>query len=205
MEYYLILRVLGKGKYITTGLQVPVVDIESADEDDEEEDTDRNRRETRFMENSPAASMQKRRNLQSAPASTKTTGRNAPNIFEEDTRPTLLDIQKERVKAANYESKVKQLCDSMKPFKVESERVIQDYYLVVVKTRSKEGLSSYQRRVSEVTEEDIKKATGKPGVPSMTMKRLNWDFNRPNEPDPAPLNAQMVRGRQMSMIPAAAW
>lgn len=198
---------LGKGKLLTTGLQAPV-DLATARTDEE----DSPRKDPRI---SPVPSpdkilLKRRQSLKSAPAGQKSTSATArtattPNIFEEDKRPTLLEIQRERVKAADYDNRVQQLCNAMKPFRVDADHVIHDYYFVVVDSRCKEieRKSSYRRRESVVTQEDIEKATGKLHIPSMTMKKLNWDFTR-DDPEPEPAVMQHMRGAPRQM-PMAAW
>lgn len=134
------------------------------------------------------------------------SSRAAPNIFEEDTRPSLLDVHRDRVRHADYEKQVNALCSAMEPFRVDKEKVINDYYLVVLQGRSEEtlGRSTYKRRVSNTTPSDMRRATGNPDVRSMTMKKVSWDFNGRSEHDDvtAVMPPMAVCNKRMSV---AAW
>ena len=186
-----------KGEYIRTSGQgyateydpsdhhitIPGEDYELSDLDDIDEDPDDTPRQKPRSKSAKAGGgflnviiKDNDRSSRSKSAKAKsdvTADKTRPSIFQEEERPpTLLEIQRERVKSANYEKKVNSFCDVIKPYR--TDRGIPDYYMV----RLVEG-SEYAKGRKRIpptafgSECDLTRDLNSMKVRSMTFKTIN--------------------------------
>ena len=178
-----------RGQYIATGGLGPVppgsIDngsVCSLDGDEEEECPPPNRPKTAHF----AGILPTKNNPGRPPPRPMTTlpeAPQAPTIFEEDTRPSLLDVHREKIHSANYEGRVKTLCTKMQPFVVSKDYLIPDYYTVRLddEMRAIRGNKFYAKEIPGTPLSDIKRAMGNMEVKSLTLKRITYDFHSPSE------------------------
>jgi len=102
------------------------------------------------------------------------------NVFDQDNKyGRLLEIQRERVKSANYERRVSELCRTLTPYVVQKDYVVQDYYqyCMVQDSRAVRGNKVSGFRTPVVQEAEIRRSIGNLDIRSMTLKRLNYNFD----------------------------
>ena len=122
----------------------------------------------------------------------------------------MCETQRERVRSARYEVRIRDFCDGLDPYKLDRERQIKDYYFVsllpnkpgmtptATDVRGSSSLTSPRRdvigRASDSqseggaavlpSESEMMKYGGDMNIRNMTFKVLNWDFSKKRRRDP---------------------
>ncbi len=194
----------GRGQYIATGLgdeeedthkNKPRQENTRATEDDQQDVTEQEKntttskesadnpdkngkKHTHFLEETLAMdkelraeqAMEQRPQTAPIPTRARTT-----SIFDKaDHTGVLLNINRDRLLAANYDTRVRELCGRMAPYRANPEYVPRDYYSnrldsYCLESRGRRPPPSDTLSTPEV---DVRKSSGNPRVRSLTMRSL---------------------------------
>ena len=96
-------------------------------------------------------------------------------FVDEQEKPTLLQLHKERVKSANYMTKIDSFVDDLKEWKADERDIIHDYYYigqVETNRHNSVGQGEGSRRIS-MKPAEIRKHTGDMQIKNLTFPKLD--------------------------------
>ncbi|XP_041359692.1 uncharacterized protein LOC121376003 [Gigantopelta aegis] len=100
------------------------------------------------------------------------------SLFGEQIKPNLVEQYLSEVKYKNYESRVKEFCESLAPFESKDLNLVADYYASKFSTTAYSNLKDHIATVPGTPREEHEKYIGNTSVKSLTMQLLNLEFDK---------------------------
>ena len=98
------------------------------------------------------------------------------SLFEEQLKPNPVEQYLSEVKYINYETRIKEFCESLAPFENKDLNIVADYYASKFQTTANDSLRDPRTTLPGTPTEEHNKLIGNTSVKSLTMQLLNLEF-----------------------------